>query len=79
MLTTVYSLLPPHVSDSMIQSHWSQLSQEEVEWTEGKTHRLLHAVVTRYGVSRAEAARQIVEFLQSLELSSRSSATSASS
>ncbi len=42
---------------------WGNLSYEELLHTEGDRRRLIALVVTRYGVSRRAASRQVEEFL----------------
>lgn len=66
MSRSAYTFLPPQISPRMILSRWPELRAEELEWIEGKMHRLQHAIVTRCRVSREEATRQILDFVNSI-------------
>lgn len=56
---TNWKLLRPQV-----RRQWPELSHQELDRIDGRPHRLYHALVQRYGISRDEAARQMWDFLE---------------
>ncbi|MFZ6028633.1 MAG: CsbD family protein [Chloroflexota bacterium] len=46
-----------------IKEHWGELTDDEVDRIEGKSERLVGLLQERYGYEKAEAERQVNEFM----------------
>lgn len=62
------TIIPVQISASTtprtIHEYWLEITLPEAEWIDRRFNRLLHAIVSRYGISREEACRQILDFIE---------------
>lgn len=51
-----------------IQEKWGELTQDEIDQIQGKQDVLVGKLQERYGYTRAEAERQVNDFLADIEV-----------
>jgi len=50
-----------------VKQQWGKLTDDEIDQIEGSWERLLGTIEKRYGIERAEAEKQVNEFLERAE------------
>jgi uncharacterized protein YjbJ (UPF0337 family) len=68
-----------HKMDDQVKAKWSKLSDEEVTKTSGKKEQLVGKVQERYSLSKADAMKQVDEWITALPAMSSNTVATAGS